>query len=70
MPLSLNQRAAQKCSNRVAIATTTASAGLVPAVPLFAKAERLTMAGLLAGSSGLTREACELDLRKSKTIAG
>lgn len=53
----------------VRMATTTASAGLVPAVPLFTNAERLAIAGLVAGYSGLTREAYELDLRKSKTIA-
>jgi hypothetical protein len=51
------------------MAATTASAGLIPAVPLSTNAERLAIAGLVAGYSGLTREAYELDLRKSKTIA-
>ncbi len=37
------------------MATATASAGLVPAVPLFTNAERLAIAGLPAGYSGLTR---------------
>jgi hypothetical protein len=51
------------------MATTTVFAGLVPAVPLFTNAERLAIARLVAGYSGLTREVYELDLRKSKTIA-
>jgi integrase/recombinase XerD len=44
--------------------TTTASAALVPAVPVFTSTGRPTLAGFLAGYSGLTREACELDLRQ------
>jgi hypothetical protein len=33
-------------------------------VPVFSNAERLALAGFLAGYSGLTREACQLDLRQ------
>jgi site-specific recombinase XerD len=44
--------------------TTTASTALVPLVPLFSPAERLALAGFLAGYSGLTRQAYELDLRQ------
>jgi Phage integrase, N-terminal SAM-like domain len=44
--------------------TTTTSAVLVPVVPLFTNTERLALAGFLAGYSGLTREAYELDLRQ------
>jgi site-specific recombinase XerD len=44
--------------------TTTTSAVLVPAVPVFTNTERLALAGFLAGYSGLTREAYELDLRQ------
>ena len=44
--------------------TTTQSAALVPTVPLFTSTERLALAGFLAGYSGLTREAYELDLRQ------
>ena len=46
------------------MATTIPSAALVPAAPVFSQAERLALAGFLAGYSGLTREACELDLRQ------
>jgi Phage integrase, N-terminal SAM-like domain len=44
--------------------TTTASAALVPVAPVFTNTERLALAGFLAGYSGLTREAYELDLRQ------
>jgi integrase/recombinase XerD len=44
--------------------TTTPSAALVPVAPVFTNTERLALAGLLAGYSGLTREAYELDLRQ------
>src|SRR2546421_5019034 len=44
--------------------TTTPSAALVPAAPVFANTERLALAGFLAGYSGLTRQAYELDLRQ------
>jgi hypothetical protein len=44
--------------------TTTPSAALIPVAPVFTNTERLALAGFLAGYSGLTREACELDLRQ------
>jgi site-specific recombinase XerD len=44
--------------------TTTLSAALVPAAPIFTNTERLALAGFLAGYSGLTRQAYELDLRQ------
>jgi Phage integrase, N-terminal SAM-like domain len=44
--------------------TTTASAALIPAAPVFTNTERLALAGFLAGYSGLTRQAYELDLRQ------
>jgi integrase/recombinase XerD len=44
--------------------TTTSSAALVPAMPVFTNTERLALAGFLAGYSGLTREAYALDLRQ------
>jgi len=44
--------------------TTTMSAALVPAAPVFTSTERLALAGFLAGYSGLTRQAYELDLRQ------
>ena len=44
--------------------TTTTSAALVPAGPVFSEPERLALAGFLAGYSGLTREAYALDLRQ------
>jgi integrase/recombinase XerD len=44
--------------------TTTPSAALVPVAPVFTNTERLALAGFLAGYSGLTREAYELDLRQ------
>ncbi len=46
------------------MATTTPSAALVPVTPVFANTERLALAGFLAGYSGLTRQAYELDLRQ------
>jgi hypothetical protein len=44
--------------------TTTISATLVPAGPVLSEAERLALAGFLAGYSGPTREAYALDLRQ------
>ncbi len=44
--------------------TTTTPTALVPTVPVFTSTERLALAGFLAGYSGLTREASELDLRQ------
>jgi integrase/recombinase XerD len=44
--------------------TTTPSAALIPVAPVFTSTERLALAGFLAGYSGLTREAYELDLRQ------
>jgi integrase/recombinase XerD len=44
--------------------TTTPSAALIPVAPVFINTERLALAGFLAGYSGLTREAYELDLRQ------
>ena len=41
----------------VPVATTTPPAALVPIAPMFSNAERLALAGFLAGCSGLTREA-------------
>jgi integrase/recombinase XerD len=46
------------------MATTTPSAALIPFAPVFTSTERLALAGFLAGYSGLTREAYELDLRQ------
>jgi integrase/recombinase XerD len=44
--------------------TTTPSAALVPAAPVFTNMERVALGGFLAGYSGLTRQAYELDLRQ------
>ncbi len=44
--------------------TTIPSAALVPVTPVFTNTERLALAGFLAGYSGLTRQAYELDLRQ------
>ncbi len=44
--------------------TTSPSTALVPATPVFTNTERLALAGFLAGYSGLTRAAYELDLRQ------
>jgi hypothetical protein len=46
------------------MATTISSAYLVPVTPMFTNAERLALAGFLAGYRGLTRQAYELDLRQ------
>jgi hypothetical protein len=47
--------------------TTTPSAVLVPVQPVFTDAERLALAGFLAGYRGLTRDAYALDLRQFTT---
>lgn len=44
--------------------TTSPSAALIQATPVFANTERPALAGFLAGYSGLTCEAYELDLRQ------
>src|SRR5499427_8974253 len=44
--------------------TTNQCAALVPAAPVFTSTERLALTVFLAGYSGLTREAYELDLRQ------
>jgi hypothetical protein len=44
--------------------TKIPSTDLVPIVPVFSSAEWLALAGFLAGYSGLTRQAYELDLRQ------
>jgi integrase/recombinase XerD len=49
------------------MSTTTPSAALVPVTPVFINTERLALAGFLAGYSGLTRQAYELDLRQYAT---
>jgi len=46
------------------MATTIPSTALVPITPVFTNTERLALAGFLAGYSGLTRQAYELDLRQ------
>jgi site-specific recombinase XerD len=46
------------------MATTIPSTALVPVTPVFTSTERLAPAGFLAGYSGLTRQAYELDLRQ------
>jgi site-specific recombinase XerD len=46
------------------MATAQISASLVPVQPVFTDAERLVLAGYLAGYRGLTREAYTLDLRQ------
>src|SRR3984893_14126264 len=46
---------------------TTTTTALVPIQPVFSDAERLALAGFLAGYRGLTREAYALDLRQSTT---
>jgi integrase/recombinase XerD len=46
------------------VTTSTPSIALVPVVPVFTTAELLALAGFLAGYSGLTRQAYELDLRQ------
>jgi hypothetical protein len=46
------------------MATTNPSAALVSVTPVFTNTERLALAGFLAGYSGLTPQAYELDLRQ------
>jgi site-specific recombinase XerD len=46
------------------MAATSHSSSLVPVQPVFTDAERLALAGFLAGYRGLTREAYKLDLRQ------
>jgi hypothetical protein len=46
------------------MATTIPSTALVPTAPVITNMERLALAGFLAGYSGLTRQAYELDLRQ------
>jgi integrase/recombinase XerD len=46
------------------MAITTPSTALVALMPLFTGAERLALAGFLAGYGGLTWQAYELDLRQ------
>jgi len=46
------------------MATTIPSTALVPVAPVFTNTERLALAGFLAGYTGLTRQAYELDLRQ------
>jgi integrase len=46
------------------MAATVPSTSLIPVQPVFTDAERLALAGYLAGYRGLTREACTLDLRQ------
>jgi hypothetical protein len=46
------------------MAATIPSAALVSVKPVFTSTERLALAGFLAGYSGLTRQAYELDLRQ------
>jgi integrase len=47
--------------------TATTTTALVPIQPAFTDAERLALAGFLAGYRGLTREAYALDLRQFTT---
>ena len=47
--------------------TATSTTALVPLPPAFSDAERLALAGFLAGYRGLTREAYALDLRQFTT---
>ncbi len=49
------------------MATTSSPAALMPVIPVFTGAERLALAGYLAGYTGLTRQAYELDLRQYVT---
>jgi integrase/recombinase XerD len=44
------------------------SAVLATIQPVFTDAERIALAGFLAGYRGLTREAYALDLRQSMTV--
>jgi integrase/recombinase XerD len=45
--------------------TATSTTALVPVQPAFSNAERLALAGFLAGYRGLTREAYTLDCGNS-----
>jgi integrase/recombinase XerD len=54
-------------SRRCLIASTIPSSSLVPVQSAFTGAERLALAGYLAGYRGLTREAYTLDLRQFAT---
>jgi hypothetical protein len=49
--------------------TTTSSAAIVPAMPVFTNTERLALAGFLAGYSGLTREATSISCAYSVPAA-
>jgi hypothetical protein len=49
---------------RCHLTTTTTSTAIVPFDPVFADPKRLALGGFLAGYSGLTRDAYELDLRQ------
>jgi integrase/recombinase XerD len=46
------------------MATTSTSAAVAVAEPVFTESERLALAGFLAGYTGLTRQAYALDLRQ------
>ena len=48
----------------MATTTSTPSTAIAVAEPVFTHQERLALAGFLAGYTGLTREACSLDLRQ------
>jgi hypothetical protein len=54
----------QPVPRRCPMTTAIPSAVIVPVAPAFTNAERLALAGFLAGYSGLTRQAYELDLRQ------
>ena len=47
--------------------TTSTSTAIAVTEPVFSNAERLALAGFLAGYTGLTREAYALDLRQYAT---
>ena len=47
--------------------STSTSAVVAVAEPMFTSQERLVLAGFLAGYTGLTREACALVLRQYAT---
>ena len=49
--------------------TTAPSTALATIQPAFTEAERLALAGFLAGYRGLTREAYALDLHPPRTFA-
>lgn len=50
--------------------TPTPSTALVPAASAFTTAERLALAGFLAGYTGLTRQGYELDRATRTTVVG